>query len=401
LYNTLKLRFMMGLFDPVENQPYWHVPASSVNTAASQAINMLATLESMVLLKNDAKTLPFTVGKNVAVIGPNANTAEALLGNYLGQICPDNGYSCVQTIVQALKQVNTGGTVTYEEGCKLTSNDTSGFDAATKAAKAADYVVLVMGIDNSIESEDRDRVSIDLPYIQHQLIQAVIDVKKPTVLVLVNGGMVAIEPETTTVPAIIEAGYPGYYGGEAVARTIFGQNDHLGGRLPYTIYPADYINEVKMSYMEMEPLAGVSPGRTYRYYKGPTIYPFGHGLTYTTFETVPNECGSLRPISLKSKDSLQISMTVQNTGERTGDEVLMAYVSPTSKHNTLVVKKLVGFNRVHLQPGEMTKLVFNLELSDLSFYDRDTVNNDVLPGVYPLTITNGVSSTFVCPVTVY
>jgi hypothetical protein len=390
----------LGLFDPIENQPYWHVPAASIATASAKALNLLSTLESMVLLKNDGPILPFTIGKKVAVIGPNAASSEALVGSYLGQVCPNNDFSCVPTVVQAIQTINTGGSVTYEEGCKIESNNTSGFAAAVNAAKAADYVVLVMGIDDSIEAESHDRTSIDLPYVQHSLIAAIMEVNKPTVLVLVNGGMVAIAQEKVSVPAIIEAGYPGSLGGEAIAKTIFGQNDHLGGKLPYTLYPADYVNEVAMSYMEMEPKAGVSPGRSYRYYTGPTIYTFGYGLSYTTFEINP-ACENLKLLSIKSQDNLEITMTIQNTGKRTGDEVIMAYVSPTPQHNSMVLKKLIGFKRVHLEVQQEVTLAFTLKMSDLQFYDRDTLANDVLPGVYPLTFTNGVESSFVCPVAVY
>jgi len=309
-------------------------------------------------------------------------------------------FSCVPNVRQGIQTVNTGGSVTYESGCPLNRNDTSGFTAAVNAAKAADYVVLVMGIDPSMEGEDRDRTSIDLPYIQHQLIAAIVAVHKPTVLVLLNGGMVSIEAEKASVPAIIEAGYPGVLGAEAIARTIFGQNDHLGGKLPYTIYPANYVNQVKMSYMELEPKAGVSPGRTYRFYTGPVVYPFGHGLTYTTFKVTPIACGNLPSLRLNSVAGLDMTFNIANTGSRTGDEVIMAYVSPTPRHNSKVIKKLIGYKRVHLEINEEAALTFNLNLSHLQFYDRDTLANDVLPGIYPITFTNGVETTFVCPVNV-
>jgi len=282
----------------------------------------------------------------------------------------------------------------------LTANNTSGFQAAVNAAKASDYVVLVMGIDGSVEGESHDRTSIDLPSIQHQLIAEIVAVKKPTVLVLLNGGMVSIETEKNTVPAIIEAGYPGSLGAVAIARTIFGTNDHLGGKLAYTLYPANYVNEVKMSYMEMEPKAGVSPGRTYRYYTGPVVYPFGHGLSYTLFKVSPISCQNLSPLSKSSNSGLDITMSISNAGERTGDEVIMAFVSPTPQHNSKVIKKLIGFKRVHLEVNQQAILTFSLNLSDLKFYDRDTLANDVLPGIYPLTFTNGVETTFVCPINV-
>jgi len=401
LYNTLKLRFELGLFDPIENQPYWHVSPSQIATPQAKDLNLLSALESMVLLKNEGKILPFPTGKSVAVIGPHSNAREALVGNYLGQLCPSNDFSCVQSVYEAIGEWNVGGSVSLHQGCGLTKNDTSGFPAAISAAKQADYVILVMGIDDSIEAEDKDRVSIDLPTIQHMLIDAIMQLKKPTALVLINGGMVAIEQEKQSVPAILEAGYPGMLGAEAIARTLFGKNDHLGGKLPYTIYPADYVNQVPMSYMGMEPVSNGSPGRTYRYYKGPVIYPFGYGLSYATFEIESIRCMNLPPVPMNSKDPVQLSVSIQNVGSITGDEVLMVYAQPTEKHNTKLIKKLISFQRVHLEPQQKRTLSFDIPLSDLQFYDRENLSNDILPGLYTITITDGIQTTFLCPLSLY
>jgi len=152
--------------------------------------------------------------------------------------------------------------------------------------------------------------------------------------------------------------------------------------------------------MEMEPKAGVSPGRTYRYYTGPVVYPFGHGLSYTSFKVSPLACKNLSPLIKSSNSGLELSMSISNVGQRTGDEVIMAYVSPTAQHNSKVIKKLIGFKRVHLEVNQQAILTFNLNVSELKFYDRDTLANDVLPGIYPITFTNGVETTFECPITV-
>jgi beta-D-xylosidase 4 len=208
LSRTLAMRMRLGLFDPAENQPYWHVPLSAVNTTASQALNLLATQSSMVLLKND-KTLPLKKGIKLAVIGPFANTQEALVGNYLGQLCADNSLSCVTTPFQAFSNFNVGGTTQMVNGCNITTNYTNGFQQAVALAKQSDAVVLVMGIDGTIEGESHDRTSIDLPTVQHQLAAAIAALNIPTVLILINGGMVDITPEKASIPAIIEAGYPG------------------------------------------------------------------------------------------------------------------------------------------------------------------------------------------------
>jgi len=132
----------------------------------------------MVLLKNDAKTLPFAKGKNVAVLGPHGNAQGALVGNYIGQICPSGGMDCVVSPYKAITQLNKGGTTVYEKGCDINSTSTTGFTAAVNAAKAADYVVLVIGIDQSIEREGYDRVDITLPGVQEEFIKLIIAVGK-------------------------------------------------------------------------------------------------------------------------------------------------------------------------------------------------------------------------------
>ncbi len=146
LYRTFALRMQLGLFDPIEDQPYWHVPLSAVDTSESEALNLLATLSSMVLLKNTPRVLPMKLGTRVAVIGPHANASAALVGNYLGQLCPDDTLDCVQSVFEAIAVANVGGSVEMQPGCQLTKNDTSGFAAAVAAAKAADYVVLALGM---------------------------------------------------------------------------------------------------------------------------------------------------------------------------------------------------------------------------------------------------------------
>jgi len=347
----------------------------------------LATLESMVLLKNE-DILPLQTGKKIVVIGPHGKARDALVGNYLGQLCPKDGFDCVQSPLEAITEFNKNGAVVFEQGCQINVNDTSGFAAALTAAKQADYIVLLMGIDQNIEAEDRDRASIDLPYIQHELIALLMKLNKPTVLVLLNGGMLAIQEEKSTVPAILEAGYPGMFGAKAIAMTLFGLNDHLGGKLPYTLYPADYVKQVKMSYMEMSPSPGVSPGRTYRYYSGPTIYPFGYGISLTNFSLTPSVYYTATINSFS--DVLAGSITVKNIGNKIGDEVVMIFVKPQKQTNAPWLTKLTQYKRVHLAPGESQTVAFQLSGKDFaSAHDKD-LEMVFVPGSYDVVFSNGV-----------
>ena len=240
----------------------------------------------------------YATGKTIAAIGPHALAQSALVGNYIGQVCffflfflgnnekqtfviklrqqpdlknislalpykmcDDDTFNCIETPLAALSAANAGGSTQYSEGCTISGSDASKIPAAVALAKSSDVVVLFLGIDMSVEAESHDRTAIDLPGVQHQLAAAVLALNKPTVIVLINGGMVAIAQEKASNAAILSAGYPGFLGGSVIAETLFGNNPSLGGKLPYTVYPADYIDQIQMDNMEMD----VGPGRSYRF----------------------------------------------------------------------------------------------------------------------------------------
>eukprot|EP00051_Salpingoeca_urceolata_P028265 m.485929 g.485929 ORF g.485929 m.485929 type:complete len:823 (-) comp24071_c0_seq1:75-2543(-) len=395
LRNTLTLRFQLGLFDPIEDQPYWHVPPTDIHTSAANASNLLATLESMVLLKNDANTLPLPKGKNIAVIGPHGKAQSALVGNYLGQICPADNNDCVETPLEAINKSNVGGTTTYAEGSGVTKGSTSDLAAAVEVAKKADYVVILGGIDTGVEGENHDRVAIALPDPQQQLIDAIVKVGKPTVLVLINGGMVAIDSAKESVSAIVEAGYPGFLGATAIASTLFGDNDHLGGKLSTTWYPSSYIHEIKMSEMELD----VGPGRTYRYYSGEPLWPFGFGLALTTFDVKNKTSCEGIELSTEANAMASHSVEVTNTGSRTGDTVVFLYMTPSAvplQSDTKLIKQLIAFQRVHLAPGASTTVTFDVT-SDKFAVALKNGDMTVAPGEYKLTVSDGVSQTYAVP----
>lgn len=166
----------------------------------------------------------------------------------------------METPFAAIGRYNVGGTTSYSLGTSVNNGTDASVAAAVALATASDVVVLVVGIDLTVEAEGKDRTAIDLPSVQHDLIARVTAVGKPTVLVLINGGMVAVEPEAQMPLAIIEAFYPGQYGADAIAATLFGKNDRLGGKMPYTVYPAGYVDQMPMTEMEMD----MGLGRTYR-----------------------------------------------------------------------------------------------------------------------------------------
>lgn len=384
LQHTLGLRFKLGLFDGTSS-PYWKVPMSIVGE--QENLVRLATLESMVLLSNQQNALPFKLGSKLAVVGPHGKAKSALVGNYLGQLCPDDTTHCVKTPLEAITALNAGGSTTYAAGCPLTKDDESGFPDAVAAARVADVIVLVLGIDESVEKESHDRTSIDLPDVQHKLAAQVLALGKPTAIVLVNGGMVAVQQEAAIQGpvAILEAFYPGMFGADAIAATIFGKNDHLGGKLPITVYNASYINEIKMSEMNLN----VGIGRTYKYFKGQPIFPFGHGISLTKFSFERVGEPDIQ-VSTDGKNTATIAVKVTNVGQRTGDEVVQAYFVPQDPDVAPGLrKKLFDYGRLHLRAGESSTKIFTLT-HEVFRTVRRSGDAVVAPGFYSIELSNGV-----------
>lgn len=408
LHRTLKLRFELGLFDPADeaSNPLWHVSADEVQTPASQATNMLATLEGMILLKNEKATLPLKKGgAKLLVVGPHGNAQGALVGNYLGVLCPNakqsgSDFSCIVSPASAMGNLTYVSKVTVVAGSGVTTPTTGGIDAAVAAASESDIdaVVLMLGIDEKVEAESHDRSAIDLPQCQHDLAKAVAAAAaksgKPVVVVLLNGGMVSIAEEKAdaNIGAIVEALYPGFYGGVAIAQTIFGENDHLGGKLPWTIYTSDFIDTVKMSNMDMVPDGKTFEGRTYKYYTGSPIYPAFYGLSLTKF-TLSD--ASAQQQQQQMMTTTKYSIVVKNVGAVTGDEVVCAFFTPPKTTlagftNTAHLKRqLWGFERVHLAPGASATVTFTLDLAVQLRVVSDAGDYVTLSGDWSLVFDNG------------
>jgi len=244
--------------------------------------------------------------------------------------------------------------------------------------------VLIQGIDQTIEKEGHDRIEITLPGVQEQFTQAILAAGKPTSLVLINGGIVAIDKLKPVVPAIIETFYPGYWGGVAIADVIFGDYNP-GGKLPVTYYAADFVTQSNFLDMSMTD----SPGRTYRYYTGKPLWPFGWGLSYTTFNL--NWTMTPQTVSLSNEFSEAVTYTVNvtNTGRRAGDEVVLAIYKPPSGP---LLQQLFGFQRVHLEPNESVKVTFTMNYETVKLSD-DVGNVVSVPGPYRVLFTNGVDQT--------
>ncbi len=397
LIRTFTARIKLGMFDPPSMVPYTKYPVSDLNSPAHRALALKLANESMVLLKNNGILPLKTSGIKIAVVGPLANETTVLLGNYTGK--PLHTVS----ILAGLRSVFAGDAITYVPGTdflmqvhpKPRPNGWSKADltpdpAAVAAAKNADVVIAVVGLTSHLESEEQrseqepgfkggDKTNLQMPQPEENLVRAVAATGKPLIVVLTNGSALAVNWEQDHAAAILEAWYPGEEGGTAVADTLSGQNDP-GGHLPITFYKS--IAQVpSFSDYSMK-------GRTYRYFTGKPLYPFGYGLSYTKFSfsglTIPKQ-------TIKAGDPLMAEVTVTNTGKVTGDEVAQLYLKfPDVAGAPLLA--LRGFRRVHLEPGQSQKVWFHLKRRDLSMV-TSAGQIIVAPGEYTVSVGGGQPGT--------
>ncbi|BBN11894.1 beta-glucosidase [Marchantia polymorpha subsp. ruderalis] len=391
LNNTFTVLMRLGIFDgnPLD-QPYGRLGDDHICSEEHQDLATEAAVQGMVLLKNDEDTLPLSSRhiKTLAIIGPNADdTKYTMLGNYAGRPC---------TYITPLQGLSTYeiNNVIFEPGCSsIDCSSDEKIEDALSAAKKADVVILVMGLDQDLERETFDRNSLKLPGKQELLVSSVANVSNgPVVLVLICGGPLDISwaKNDSRIQSILWMGYPGQAGGLALAQIVFGDRNPVG-RLPVTWYP-ESITDWPMTCMNMRPDPHTGyPGRTHRFYNGPTVYEFGYGMTYsksTTMEvtgptnfTAPalfqqacyhkrftaeqNDSTGCSPSDLVAclEASLPINITVKNRGPRAVTEVALVYhVPPRAGENGTQLKELIAFERTEVQPFSSKKihLIINL-----------------------------------------
>jgi len=381
LTNLFRVRMRLGHFDPVQKQPYMQYGVDRINTPEHQELALEAARQGIVLLKNNGGALPFGSSvKNIALVGPHAKATVAMQGNYQGTapylISPEEGLSKFAS-------------VTVQEGCSVSGSDTSGIAAAASAAAAADATVLIVGMDQSQESEGHDRTRIALPGVQYQLIDAVLaKASGPVVLVVMSGGAQDISKakDDDNVDSILWVGYPGQSGGQAIAEVLFGEVNP-SGKLTQTWYPDSFVDECSFFDMNMRPNSTTGcKGHTYRFYTGDTTYNFGDGMSYTSFShSVGSLQSSLVELDVAHVHSLlsdakgetkiaSVSVAVENTGPIRGDEVSLMFVRPPqSGVGGAPLQQLRGYQRVSLAPGESQQLHFTITAADLAQVDHDGV----------------------------
>jgi beta-glucosidase len=378
---VLALKFQLGLFE----NPYVDVDraAKVVHSQQGQALALRAGHEGIVLLKNQKYLLPLKTNlKSVAVIGPNADDRNNQLGDYSPKTVPQH----VTTVLEGIKAAVSPGTkVTYTRGCEISGEDKSGFADAVKAAKGADVAILVVGeisnAEHSTDGEGNDVASLDLSGVQEELIQAVFETGTPTVVVLINGRPLSTRWTSEHVPALVEAWEPGERGGEAVADVLFG-NYNPTGRLAISVprhagtLPAYYNYKPSKAYWT------TARKNSYVDISASPLYPFGYGLSYTTFEYSKLR---IEPSVIHPGAETRVTVDVKNTGQHAGVETVQLYVHEEYAPVSTAVKQLRGFARVALEPNEKKAVTLTLTPEDLQLLDAD-MHWRVVPGDFEIMV---------------
>ena len=378
--DILYVKFRVGLFD----NPYQtdlKAADREVDSPENHEVSLEAARKSLVLLRNQDNVLPLDRSKvrRIAVCGPNADAKSHVLTHY-GPLAVD-----VTTILDGIKAKAAPGTVVdYTKGCDLvdanwpeselvreplTDEEQKEIDKAVEQARQSDVAVVVLGGNTRTCGENKSRSSIDLPGRQEDLLKAVVATGKPVILVLINGRPLSINWADKHVPAIIEAWYPGSQGGQAVAEAIFG-GYNPGGKLTVT-FPKS-VGQIPFNF-PAKPASQVNGGSS-KGLKGSAsrvngpLYPFGYGLSYTTFEYSDIR---ITPSRITDAQPVQVSCTIKNTGKRAGDEVVQLYVRDEVSSVTTYEKNLVGFERVSLQPGESKRVTMTINPRDLRLLNAD------------------------------
>jgi beta-glucosidase len=356
--SVLRVKFELGLFD----NPYVNtgLRESVDRSPLHLAVALKSARESMTLLKNEDNVLPLSKSvRRIAIIGPNGNVAR--YGDYEKE---SNGLHI--SIVDGIRTLLPGAGVEFNDG-----NDIA---AAVALAKGADVAILALGEREGISGEGFDRASLDLPGNQEQLLEAVAAVGKPVVLVLENGRPLTIGWARDHVAAILEAWYPGEFGGQAIAETLFGDNNPAG-RLSIT-FPR--------SIGELPDFYNSDPSRSHRYIddNGEPLFPFGFGLSYTTFHY---DHLAVEPSAASGAADIQVSVEVTNTGTREGDEVAQLYMRENTSSVETPSRSLEGFSRIHLKPQETTTVVFHVSKRQLALWNAES-KWVVEPGTYTVWV---------------
>ncbi len=368
--NLMECRMKLGMFEEEGTVPFDGIGYDQVDTPEHKSLNLEIARKSLVLLKNEDHLLPLDPGKlkTIGVIGPNADSRKALVGNYEGTA------SRYITVLEGIQDyVGDQVRVYYSEGCTLYQDRTSNLAQANDrisevkaVCSVSDVVVVVLGLDATIEGEEGDagnefasgdKLDLKFPGLQPEILRTAYESGKPVILVSMTGSAMALNWEDSHIPAIIQAWYPGAAGGRAVAELIFGAYSPEG-KLPVTFYrTTEELPEFTDYAMK---------NRTYRYMEQEALYPFGFGLSFTTFEVNKVEMDSDK---ISADGEIKIRTNIKNTGVIAGGEAVQVYVEALREGTPN--PQLKGLQKVYLQPGEEKQVEITLKSQAFALYNEE------------------------------
>ena len=376
----LRVKFMLGLF----KDPYLYCNEAREKREVYSPAHLEATLDvakkSMVLLKNDNNVLPLKKGEKIVVIGQLATSTRDLLGSWKAA----GDWNFMKSTLDELKAYNGEANVTYSEGCKPFGDDRGGFVAAIEAARNADKIVMVIGESCDWSGEATSRSNIHIPGVQSELLEKLKVLNKPIVVVLMNGRPLDLSKESEQANSILEVWFPGTMGGKAITQVLYGEYNP-SGKLTMT-FPRN-LGQVPIFYYEKNsgrPNYLPDPKYKSRYIDSPNdpLYPFGFGLSYTTFAYSDIK---LSTTELSEKGELKATVNITNTGNVAGEEIVQCYVRDLVGSVTRPVKELKGFEKITLKAGESKNVTFIITPDILAFHRLD-MTYGTEPGDYKLFI---------------
>ncbi|HEY94947.1 MAG TPA: beta-glucosidase [Dehalococcoidia bacterium] len=408
---VLTMKFKLGLFENPFVDP--ETASATWDTSEQREFSREIARKSIVLLKNDGNVLPLKKDvKTIAVIGPSADSQRNLLGDYsFGanygyrmRRDPDTNELVVEwydedyhhdhvisnTIVSILEgikaKLDSNTKVLYEKGCDVTGTNEYGISKAVAVAKNADVAVIAVGgrsglLNEYTSGEMRDRAELGLPGVQEKLVKAVCETGTPIVLVLVNGRPYTLKRLLDKVTAIVEVWLPGEEGGNAVADVLFGDYNP-GGRLPMSFPEKE--GQIPVYYAHKPSGGRSSSWEDYVDGSSKPLFPFGYGLSYTTFEYRNLK---ISPTKVSADNEVTVKVDVKNTGKTAGDEVVQLYINDIIATIPRPVKELKAFKRVNILPGETKTVELKIKAESLAFYNLD-MKRVVEPGIFIVMVGN-------------
>lgn len=366
LVNLYTTRMKLGVMEEKEENPFDSIPYSVVDSKEMQQLNLEAAEKCIVLLKNEGGLLPLQKEnyKTVGVIGPNANSRKALIGNYEGTA------SRYITVLEGIQDyLGDDVRVMYSEGCHLHKKRDNRISEVKEVCAESDVIIACLGLDSGLEGEEGDqgnefasgdKPDLNLPGLQEEVLKTIYESGKPVVLVLLSGSALAVNWADEHIPAIVQGWYPGAQGGKAIARVLFGEKNPEG-RLPVTFYRStEELPEFTDYAMK---------NRTYRYMSNDALYPFGYGLSYTEF----SYSDAALSTDKVTEAGVDVRVTVENTGLKAGTETVQAYIKvlPADKASNVPNAQLKGICKCTLKPGEKKKVMMHLPVEAFALYDED------------------------------